>query len=111
MADKEITKKRIWVYPAIDCDCDCSEEERDDTIRLTYEIPGVEKKNIHLKAIKDAIRLIAHKEDTDYVNEFCFQCEIDTKNVLSNYENGILTVDITSLCPDPFKEASLVKIN
>ncbi|MBN1409547.1 MAG: Hsp20/alpha crystallin family protein [Spirochaetales bacterium] len=103
-------KKRIWVDPDIDCNCDCAEDERDDFLRLTYEIPGVDKDKIHLKVIKDAVRLIAHRDDGDYFNEFAFQCEVDTENVKAAYDNGILTVDVTTLCPDPFKEAHAVKI-
>ncbi|MBN1699008.1 MAG: Hsp20/alpha crystallin family protein [Spirochaetales bacterium] len=111
MTDKGILKKRVLVYPAIGCDFNCSEEENDDVIRLVYKIPGVKKENIHLKVIKDALRLIAHKDDTDYINEFYFQCEVDAKNIHAEYENGILTLNINPLCQVPLKKTSLVKIN
>lgn len=110
MAEKALAKKRIWIDPLIDCDCQCSEEENDDIFRLTYEIPGVEKKDIHLKVIKEGLRLVAHKTDVDFINEFSFQCEADIEHVIAGYDNGVLTVDIPTLCPDPFKEATAVKI-
>jgi HSP20 family molecular chaperone IbpA len=110
MSDIAKTKQSVWVYPAFECDCECSEDET-NTYRLTYEIPGVKKEDIHLKAVKNAIRLVAHKGDIDYINEFLFQCNVDEKGILAGYEDGILTVDAPYDCPDPFKEADLIKIN
>jgi len=110
MAELTKSKKKVWVYPAFDCDCECSEDDN-NVYRLTYEIPGVDKKNIHLKVIKDAIRLVAHKDDIDYVNEFSFQCDVDVDETLAEYDNGVLTIDLPYDCPDPFKGAKLKKIN
>lgn len=112
MAELTKAKQRVWIYPAFDCNCDCSEDEDESNVyRLSYEIPGVKKEDIHLKIIKSAVRLIAHKGEIDYVNEFSFQCDVDVKNSLAEYENGILTIDLPYNCPDPFKEAEFAKIN
>jgi HSP20 family molecular chaperone IbpA len=109
LADKE--KKLIWVHPCIDCGCDCDDVESDH-YHITLELPGVKKKDIDLKVIKTGLRLRAKKgKDIEYVSELKFLCDADPSKVEAEYEDGLLSVDVPFDCPDPFKDASTVKIN
>jgi len=72
---EEKVKKRFWINPC-DCDCGCDERE-EDVYHYPYERPGVDKKDINLKIIKEALRLVATRGDVEYVNEFNFVCEFD----------------------------------
>ncbi|MBN2440426.1 MAG: Hsp20/alpha crystallin family protein [Spirochaetales bacterium] len=110
MSELTKTRQQLWVNPTIDCNCECSDEDN-NVYHITYEIPGVKKDDIHLKVIKSGVRLVAHKDNIDYINEFAFQCDVDTSKTLAAYEDGVLIIDAPYDCPDPFKDAGLLKIN
>ncbi len=105
---QEKTRNRIWIDPFVDCDC-CQDEEQ-DAYHMTYELPGVKKQDVKLKVTKDALRLTASKDSTDFVNEFTFPCDMDAEHVRATYENGLLNVEVPLDCPDPFKTAKAVAI-
>ena len=102
-------KNSIWINPC-DCGCDCEGAE-EDVYRLTYELPGVKKRDIDLRVTKKSLRLVAKRDDVEYYNEFPFTCDADDENVQVVYENGLLNIEIPLSCPNPFKEANTVKIN
>jgi HSP20 family molecular chaperone IbpA len=110
MIVNESTKRRIWVNPVIDGEETCT-SNTGETIRLTYGIPGVDKKDIHLKMARDTVQLIATREDADLVNEYCFDGEADLEKVSAGYENGVLTVEIPTLISRPFKNTVSIKID
>ena len=102
-------KRRIWINP---CDCDCGCEEGDeDVYHLTYELPGVDKKDIDLKITKESLRLVATRGDVEYVNEFNFVCDVDTDSVNAAYNNGLLLIEAPLDCPNPFKDAKKITVS
>jgi HSP20 family molecular chaperone IbpA len=102
-------KRRIWINP---CDCDCGCDEGDeDVYHLTYELPGVDRKDINLKISDRALRLVASREDVEFVNEFNFACDVDAGAVQASYNNGLLLVELPLDCPNPFKDAKKVSIS
>jgi HSP20 family molecular chaperone IbpA len=106
---EEKAKKRIWINPC-DCDCGCDEGE-EDVYHLTYELPGVDKKDIDLKITKEALRLVAARGDVEYVNEFNFVCDVDAEAVQASYNNGLLLIEVPLDCPNPFNDAKKVSIS
>lgn len=111
--EKTAFKRRIWVPACPTCDCGCTDEDDKENVEtLTFEIPGVEKNNIHLDVTKERVRMIAHRnENIDYVSEYLFSCNADLeKEPNAEYNNGILTLDVHVDCPDPYKDAQRLTI-
>lgn len=105
---EEKTRNRLWINPFVDCDC--GKDEKENLYRMTYELPGVKKKDVNLKITKEALRLTASKDGTEYVNEFSFACNADVDNVHASLEDGQLEVEVPLDCPDPFNSAKSVEI-
>lgn len=105
---EEKARNKVWIDPLVDCDCRGGDDQ--DAYHMTYELPGVKKEDINLKVTRDALRLSAARNGTDYVNEFTFSCDVDAEHVRASYENGLLTVEVPLDCPDPFKSAKAVAV-
>ncbi len=96
----ETDTKKIWVYPCVDCGCDCNDID-EDHYHISIALPGVKKNDIDLKVIKSGMRLNAKKGiNIEYVSELKFLCDANTSKVKANYEDGLLTLDVPFDCPD-----------
>ena len=69
-------------------------EDRDDSIVLSADLPGVEKKDIELKVDAHSIAFSAETEDRDYDFGQSFDFELDPDNVKATFNNGVLDVVI-----------------
>ncbi len=96
--------RRIWI-PGCACTDGCG-TDGEDKVSITFDIPGVKKEDVHLKVIKDGLRLEARRDkSTEYVSEYQFLCPADLDHVRANYNSGALTVEVPLVCTDPFKDS------
>ncbi|MBN2152182.1 MAG: Hsp20/alpha crystallin family protein [Candidatus Lokiarchaeota archaeon] len=113
MAEKDEGKpdimRRIWV-PG----CVCSEGcgiEGEDTVSITFEIPGVKKDDIDLRVIPDGLRLEAKRDKiTTFVSEYAFVCDADPEHVKADYHEGVLDVEIPLKCKDPYVDGKKIVV-
>lgn len=107
----EKKRRHIWVTPCTSCGCGCEDDDDIDRYEITFEIPGVQKKDIHMHVVKEGLRLSAPRgDDILYVSEYQFLCPVDEEQVTANYENGLLTLLAPYSCPDSFKESKPIEI-
>ena len=120
MSEKEKKENHVhvrWVHPCVDCGCAEEEEVKggcsdDDHYHVSFEIPGVKKEDIELKIAKDNYRLRAKRADGEweYISEGVFRCEVNEKEIVTSYDNGLLKVTAPYECPDPLKETEPLEI-
>lgn len=103
MTHINIQKRRI----AADI-CSCVDESR-SFLHLEFTVPGVEKKDIHLKMNNDRYSLKADKTDVEYVSTGRFTCPVEIEKTEANYENGLLYINIP--LKDPWENAYSVTIH
>jgi HSP20 family protein len=68
--------------------------EVDDEVRVTAELPGVEKEDIKLKATSETLTISVDKPEHQYYKKLELPTEVDPKQAKSAYKNGVLTVTI-----------------
>ena len=76
---KNVKRRKYWVNPHVHCSCNCEAEndeheegcvEIEEAYRLIYELPGVKKKDISIRIVKNGLRLNAIRDSyVEYVNE------------------------------------------
>jgi HSP20 family protein len=87
----EITEEeKLRVQPI----CCCGVDEREENVIGDIEIPGVDKKDIDIRAFDDGFRLYAPRQDLIYTGIYHVGCEIDAAKTRATYQNGILRVEI-----------------
>lgn len=67
-------------------------DEKEGTVRLLVELPGVEKEDVQISALEDKVSLEAVKGDRKYRAEVALQRPIDPDSGSASYANGILDV-------------------
>ncbi len=101
---------RIWVHGIV-CSNACG-AEGEDSLNITFEIPGVKKEDIDLKIIPDGIRLSAKRDKTtEYVSEYAFICPAEVEKVKAKYSDGVLDVEIPLACRDPFSDGKKIVLD
>lgn len=116
ITDKNVMKRRIWVPACPTCDCACSDddetESKHDIENLVWEIPGVNKEDIHLDVAKDRVRLKAPRGDTvEYISEYLFSCPADMDGKPNaSYKDGVLNLEVPLKCTHPYENATHVNI-
>jgi len=78
-------------------------EDRDDSIVLTADLPGVEKKDIELSVHADSIAFRASTEDRNYDFGQSFDFELNPDGVKAIFNNGVLDVIVKKLEPSKGK--------
>lgn len=66
--------------------------EDGDSIKVVAELPGVEKRDIRLKATDHSLTLNVDNPTRKYYKELEFTEEVDEKSAKSNYTNGVLEI-------------------
>ena len=67
-------------------------EDRDESIVLTADLPGIEKKDIELKVDNHSIAFSAKTEERDYDFGQSFDFELKPSGVKATFVNGVLDV-------------------
>jgi HSP20 family protein len=68
--------------------------ECDDEVSVTVELPGVEKKDIDLKATKDQLEITVDTSQRKYHKIVHFNVEVKPRTTKATYKNGVLDVTI-----------------
>lgn len=101
--------------------------QKDNSINFLVELPGVNKKDVKIVLEKGILSISGEKKnnfdenniDMIYRNEseygnfekkFRLQDDIDPDNVKAKFENGVLTVSVPLIIPEPPKE-KVIDIN
>ncbi len=67
-------------------------DEKEGSLRLLVELPGVSKDDVQLSALEDKVTLEAVKEDRKYRTEIVLQRDIDPDSGAASFNNGLLEV-------------------
>tara|TARA_R110002020_G_scaffold121921_1_gene277063 strand:+ start:177 stop:551 length:375 start_codon:yes stop_codon:yes gene_type:complete len=78
-------------------------EDRDDSIALTADLPGVEKKDIELSVHADSIAFKASTEERNYDFGQSFDFELNPDEVKATFNNGVLDVIVKKVEPSKGK--------
>ena len=101
-ATKEEKKYRYSITPRYQA------WSEDDNIELRVVLPGVDKKDIEMKALSDTFMLRARRDDILYRLDLDLNVDIDTKKIKAEYHEGLLKV--TMVRHDPLDDAYNVPI-
>ena len=63
-----------------------------DYLRVIVELPGVEERDIQLKAVGDILEIAAHTRDRKYQKEVLLTSAVDLERLASSYRNGVLEI-------------------
>jgi len=66
--------------------------EDGETVKVLAELPGVEKRDIRLKATDHSLTINVDNPTRKYYKELEFPEEVDEKTAKSNYTNGVLEI-------------------
>jgi HSP20 family molecular chaperone IbpA len=83
-------QEKVHVQPI----CCCGVDEREEYVIADMEMPGVEKKDIDIRAFEDGFRINAPRQDLFYTGVYHVGCEIDAAKTRATYQNGILHLEI-----------------
>lgn len=84
--------------------------EDHDKYYVTYELPGIEKKDIDLKVTENSIVLNAKDDQRNYYKKIEFQESVESDSASAKFVNGILDVSISKLSKKE-KEGKNIKID
>ena len=98
-AAKGLVEQRGVRQPLVDSVLD----EKENTLRITAEMPGVNKEDIKLNVTDQYVTIHAEKGDKKYHVDIPVSVELDESSAKASYTNGILELKIKP------KEGSKVK--
>ena len=82
-------------------------EEKDNTLTITAEMPGVTKQDIKVKVSEDYVSIHAEKGEKKYHTDVPVNVELDDKSAKATYSNGILELKIRLKAPPKPKETEV----
>ncbi len=74
---------------------------------IIAELPGVQKKDIKLKAGSNHVTLTAETEDRKYKKRIDFDEEIDPNSIKAHFKNGLLEIEVTPVSPPEEEETEI----
>jgi len=66
--------------------------DKDLTVKVIAEMPGVQKENIELKATEDSLAIKAKNNDRNYDTTVPLNATVDPDSARASYRNGVLEV-------------------
>ena len=82
-------------------------EDRNGTIAITVDMPGVEKKDIELNVDKHMVKVEAKTEERDYGFTKRFTPELNPEEVEAEFNNGVLDIKIQKAEEDKGKKIDI----
>ena len=72
-------------------------DEKEKTVKLVAEMPGVEKSNINVVIEKNVVKIDAEQDKKKYQSQVPLRIKVDENSVKASYKNGILEVTLKIL--------------
>ena len=72
-------------------------DEKEKTVKLVAEMPGVEKSNINVVIEKNVVKIDAEQDKKKYHSQVPLRIKVDENSVKASYKNGILEVTLKIL--------------
>lgn len=69
-------------------------DEENNLVRLTVELPGIDKDHIDVETLTDRVRISAEGEPWKYRTEVPVKVELDPDGARASYNNGILELTL-----------------
>jgi len=66
--------------------------DKDMTLKVVAEMPGVQKENIELQATEDSLAIRAKNNDRNYETSVPLNAKVDPNSAKATYRNGVLEV-------------------
>jgi HSP20 family protein len=82
-------------------------DEKDNTLTITAEMPGVTKQDIKVKISEDYVSVHAEKGEKKYHTDIPVNVGLDDKSAKATYSNGILELKIKLKAPPKPKETEV----
>ncbi len=82
-------------------------DEKDNTLTITAEMPGVTKQDIKVKVSQDYVSIHAEKGEKKYHTDIPVDVELDDKAAKAIYTNGILELKIKLKAPPKPEETEV----
>lgn len=82
-------------------------EEKDNTLTITAEMPGVTKQDIKVKISDDYVTIHAEKGEKKYHTDIPVDVQLDEKSAKATYSNGILELKLKLKAPPKPKETEV----
>ncbi len=81
--------------------------EKDNTLTIIAEMPGVSNQDIKVKVSQDYVSIHAEKGEKKYHTDIPIDVELDDKSAKATYSNGILELKIKLKTPLKSKETEV----
>lgn len=82
-------------------------DNKDNTLIITAEMPGVTKQDIKVKMSQEHVSIHAEKDDKKYHIDIPVDLELDEKSARATYTNGILQLKIKPKAPAKPKQTEI----
>ncbi len=76
-------------------------DEKSNELKITAEMPGVEKKDIEVNATENEVIISAESYDRKYYKKIKTPCSVDPDSATGKYNNGVL--EVTLKLKEPIK--------
>jgi HSP20 family protein len=73
---------------------DTSIDEKNNTLVITAEMPGVTKEDVKVNIHENYVSIHAEKDDKKYHSDIPINSELESKSAQATYSNGILELKI-----------------
>jgi HSP20 family protein len=83
--------------------------ECDDHLKITMELPGIEKKDIKLEIVDNKLEVNVDTPVRKYHNRLPLPTEVDPNSISANFKNGVLDVNVKPVIPKA-KKGKRIKI-
>lgn len=70
-------------------------DQNSGTLRLVFDMPGVEKEDIEVEAADDKVVVIAEHDKRKYRSEVDLKAEVDPESGKAEYTNGVLEISLS----------------
>ncbi len=69
-------------------------DEKEGKIKVVAEMPGVEREDIHLKALEDSLSIRAEHGERKYDTTVPLTIKVEPSSANATYNNGVLEVKL-----------------
>jgi HSP20 family molecular chaperone IbpA len=74
--------------------CEMDYDKENDEIRLTLEMPGLDKEDIQVNVSDKSVRIKGESENRKYMRSYSFPRNLDPEKTKASFNNGILELTL-----------------